>query len=172
MSAKDTAIIELQASLDEYRKQLAKGTIRTAYKGLMGYLYGLRLYFENKYPDFFVSSSVQQGLMDYSYFYFFPKALKQKKLKIVLLFVHDSFRFEVWLAGYNKTVQSKYWKQFKDANYSKYTVPSSLSGVDSIVENVLVENADFSNPEALTKQIEKCALAFISDIEDFIAKNQ
>ncbi|MGD6934400.1 MAG: DUF7000 family protein [Candidatus Bathyarchaeia archaeon] len=170
MDAKDTAVKEFQCSLSEYRKQLAMGTIRTAYTGLMGYLHGLRLFFENKYPDFFVSSSVQQGLMDYSYFYFFPKTLKQRKLKIVLLFVHDSFRFEVWLAGYNKKVQAKIWQQFKDANYSKYTVPLSLSGVDSIVEHVLVENADFSNPEALTKQIEKGALTFISDIEDFLAK--
>jgi hypothetical protein len=172
LNAKYTAktSVDLQAVLNEYRKQLAKGTIQTAYKGLMVYLDGLRLYFEKKYPDFVVSGSVQQGLMDYSYFYFFPKALKEQKLKVVVLFVHDSFRFEVWLSAYNKSVQAKYWKQFKEANFNKYKLPSTLNGVDSIVEHVLVENADFCNPVALTKQIEAGSMKFITDIEGFLSK--
>ncbi len=173
MNAKDTTETPLGFlnGLKEYRNQLAKQTIKTAYKGLMGYLDDLRLHFEKKYPDFFVSGNVQPGQMDYSYFYFFPKALKQQKLKVVLLFVHDAFRFEIWLAGYNKTIQAKYWKLFKEANYNKYKVPLSLNGVDSIVEHVLVENADFSNLEALTRQIEEESLKFIADIESFLSPN-
>jgi hypothetical protein len=171
LSAKEQTVkaakVDFQTSLNEYKKQLEKDTIRTAYKGLMSYLDGLRLYFEKKYPDF-VSRSVQQGTMDYSYFYFFPKTLKQRKLKVVLLFVHDSFRFEVWLAGYNKTTQEKYWKLFKEANYNKYKVPTSLNGVNSIVEHVIVDNANFSNLDVLTRQIESESLKFISDIEAFL----
>jgi hypothetical protein len=157
-------------AIKEYRQQVAKGAVKTAYAGIIGYLEDLRLHLEKKYPNFYVSSSVQPGCMDNSYFYFSPKTLKQQKLKIVILFVHDSFRFEVWLAGYNKTVQEKYWKKFKDTGFSKYRMPSTLNGADSIVEHTLVDNADFSNLQALRKQIEDGTLRFIEDIEGLLSK--
>ncbi len=160
---------QFQAAIKEYKQQLSKGTIKTAYTGLMKHLEGLRASFEKKYPDFYVSGNLQQGCMDYSYFYFFPKTLKQKQLKIVILFVHDSFNFEVLLAGYNKAAQAKYWKKFKEANLTKYRMPTTLSGSDSILEQTLVTNTDFSDVEALTKQIESESLKFIGDIEDFLS---
>ena len=98
--------------LTEYRKQLQKGTVKEAYKGLMGYIDNLRLHLKNKYPDYFISD-VHYGLMDYTYFYFFPKTLKRQNLKIMILFIHESFKFEVLLAGYNKNVQAQYWKLSK-----------------------------------------------------------
>jgi hypothetical protein len=42
----------------EYKKQLEKGAIQMAYKGLMEYVMTLRTYFKNKYPDYFVSGSI------------------------------------------------------------------------------------------------------------------
>ena len=44
--------------INEYRKQLEKGTIKVAYKGLMEYIMNLRTHFKNKYPDYFVSGSI------------------------------------------------------------------------------------------------------------------
>jgi len=35
-------------SMNEYRIQLQKGAIQEAYRGLMNYIMGLRLYFEKK----------------------------------------------------------------------------------------------------------------------------
>lgn len=52
--------------------------------------------------------------MDYTYLYFFPKTIQQQKLKVVILFSHDSFKLEVLLAGYNRDTQAKYWKIFKE----------------------------------------------------------
>ena len=37
--------------IDEYRKQLEKGDIKEAYKGLMEYINDLRLHLKNKYPE-------------------------------------------------------------------------------------------------------------------------
>jgi hypothetical protein len=162
---------KFQVAIKEYKQLLVKGNIKTAYTGLMNYLEGLRTSLEKKYPDFYVSGNLQQGCMDYSYFYFFPKTLKQKQLKIVILFVHESFSFEVWLAGYNKAAQAKYWKKFKEANFTKYRMPTTLNGSDSILEQTLVTNADFCDVEVLTKQIESGSLKFIADIEDFLSTN-
>lgn len=63
--------------MKEYRKQLGKGSIQKAYRGLMDYFMDLRTYFKNKYPDYVISGSIYYGYMDMTYFSFFPKTLKQ-----------------------------------------------------------------------------------------------
>jgi len=156
--------------INEYRKQLEKGAIKRAYKGLMEYIMDLRTHFKNKYPDYFVSGSIYYGYMDMTYFSFFPESLKQRKLKIAIVFIHDTFRFEAWLAGYNKEVQSKYWKLIKESDWNKYHVVSTTKGVDSIIEHTVVDNPDFSDLGALTKQIESATLKFIEDVESFLER--
>ena len=157
--------------INEYRKQLKKGDIKEAYKGLMKYIMDLRSHFKNKYPGYFVSGSIYYGYMDMTYFSFFPKSLKRRNLKIAIVFIHDTFRFEVWLAGYNKKVQTKYWKVFKESNWNKYHIVSTTKGVDSIIEYILVDNPDFSNLDTLTNQIERGTLKFIKDVENFLSKH-
>lgn len=157
--------------INEYRKQLEKGAIKQAYKGLMQYIMSLRTHFKNKYPDYFVSGSIYFGYMDMTYFSFFPKSLKHRKLKIAIVFLHDAFRFEVWLAGNNKQVQSKYWELIKENDWNKYHIVSTTKGIDSIVEYILVDNPDFSDLDTLTKQIERETLKFIKDVESFLSKH-
>ena len=161
-----------QEYIEEYRKQLKKGDIQKAYQGLMEYIMELRSYFQNKYPDYFVSGSIYHGFMDMTYFSFSPKPLKDKKLRIAIVFLHQAFRFEAWLAGYNKQVQSRYWKMVKDSGWNKYSLVPSIKGADAIIEYILVDDPDFSEPEALTKQIEDAALRFINDIDSYLAVHQ
>ena len=160
-----------QEYMNEYRKQVEKGDIKEAYKGLMKYIMDLRTHFKNKYPDYFVSGSIYQGYMDMTYFSFIPESLKSKKLKIAIVFCQETFRFEVWLVGYNKQIQTKYWKLFKESDWDKYHIPSTTKGVDSIIEYILVDNPDFNDLDTLTKQIEKGTLKFIKDIENFLSKH-
>ncbi len=158
-----------QQNINEYRNQLEKGSIQKAYKGLMEYIMNLRTYFKNKYPGYFVSGSIYQGFMDMTYFSFIPESFKQRNLKIAIVFSHDTFRFEAWLAGYNKQVQSQYWKLFKESDWNKYHLVQSTKGVVSILEHVLADNPDFTDLDGLTKQIESEALKFIRDVESFLA---
>ncbi len=153
--------------MHEYKKQLEKGCIQGAYRGLMGYIMDLRVYFKNKYPTYFVSG-IYQGYMDMTYFSFSPESLKSQKLKIAIVFIHETFRFEVWLAGYNKKVQNKYWKLFKEMD-CKYHIPPTTKGVDSIMEYILVDNPDFSDLDNLTEQIETGTLEFINDVENLLS---
>lgn len=156
--------------INEYRKQLKKGAIKEAYKGLMEYIMDLRVHFKNKYPDHFVSGSIYYGYMDMTYFSFFPESFKHQKLKIAIVFIHDTLRFEVWLAGINKQVQTKYWKFFKESNWNKYRIPATTKGVDSIIEYILVDTPDFSDLDSLTNQIEEGTLKFIEDVENFLSE--
>ena len=161
-------------SMYEYRKQLEKGVIQEAYRGLMDYFKALRGYFRKKYPDYFVSGSVYYGYMDMTYFSFFPKSLKRQKLKIAIVFVHDAFRFEVWLAGSNRTVQAKYWKLFRERDWRKYHIATPAKGVDAILDHILIDNPDFRDRsmDALTNQIEISTLKFIKDVETFLTNQQ
>lgn len=158
-------------AMNEYKKQLKKGDIKKAYNGLIQYFKDLRSHFNNKYPDFLVSSSIYPGYMDLTYFHFFPKSLKPRKLKIVVLFIHDTFRFEVWLAGNNKKVQTEYWNLFTESNWNKYHLASTTKGVDSILDHILIDNPDFRDLDTLTKQIEQGTLEFIKDIEIFLSEH-
>src|SRR4030042_64350 len=150
--------------IDEYRKQLEKGSIKKAYRGLMGYIMDLRTHFKNKYPDYFVSGSIYFGFMDMTYFSFFPESLKQRNLKIAIVLIHDTCRFEVWLAGANKQVQQKYWRLIKGSEWNKYRTVPTTKGVDAIIVHALVDNPDFSDLDSLTKHIERSTLNFIKDI--------
>jgi len=162
----------LQDAMMEYRKQLEKGTIREAYRGLMQYMMALRTHLRAKYPDDIVSGSVYSGYMDMTYFSFFPESLKRRNLKVAIVFVHEAFRFEAWLAGYNKPVQAEYWELFKASGWDRYHIVPTTKGADAILDYVLVADPDFDEPGALTEQIEKGTLRFIEDIESFLSAHE
>jgi hypothetical protein len=157
--------------MDEYRKQLGKGAIAEAYRGLMEYFNNLRLHFKKKYPEHPVSSGVYYGFMDMTYFALFPKSLKRRKLKIAIVFVHKAFRFEVWLSGSNRKVQAEYWDMIRESGWEKYNLIPPGKWVDSILEHILIESPDFGDLDALTKQIERGTLEFTEEVEEFLSKH-
>ena len=157
-------------AMNEYRKQMEKGVIIDAYRGLMDYFNKLRVYFQKKYPEYGVSGSVYYGFMDMTYFALFPDTLKRRKLKIAIVFLHEAFRFEVWLSAANKTVQTKYWTLVRESGWKKYRIPSTTKGVDSIIEHVAVDPPDFRDSDALTQQIERAVLTFIEDVESVLVQ--
>ncbi len=160
----------LREHMFEYRKQLEKGHVQEAYMGLMGFIGNLRTYLKNKYPEYSVSG-IYQGYMDMTYFSFTPESLKSLKLKIAVVFIYDTFKFEVWLAGSNKNVQKEYWELLKKGGLQKYYLPSDIKGIDSIVENVLVENPDFGDLDILTEEIEDGTTKFIGDVVEFLSND-
>jgi hypothetical protein len=157
--------------MQEYKIQMQKGVIQQAYKGLMEYIMGLRTHFQNKYPDYVVSGSIYYGYMDMTYFSIVPETFKPRKLKIALVFIHESCRFEAWLAASNKQVQSEYWQLIKDSGWDKYRLVPNVKGYDSILEQVIVDNPDFGDLDRLTEQIEVESMEFIRNVEDFLSWN-
>ena len=151
----------------EYRKQLQKGTVKAAYQGLMEYFDSLRHALKTKHPDYFLSD-IHYGQMDYTYLYFFPKTLQRQKLKVVILFSHDTFKFEVLLAGYNREAQAKYWKYFKERGFGKYHLSADANEADRFLSETIVEKTDFSDTEALTNKILTATIEFIQCVESFL----
>lgn len=160
----------LQENMIEYRKQLRKGAIQKAHQGLMQYMMGLKNHFSTQYPDLSVPGSMYSGYMDMTYFSIIPGSLKDRELKIAIVFVYDTFRFEVWLSGRNQKVLAKYWSLFTDRGWDTYKIAPQGKWADSILEHVLVEDPDFSDLVALTRQIDQGVMKFIKDVGNFLAK--
>ena len=158
--------------MDTYKEQLKEGSIQVAYRGLLEYIMSLRAYFSKKYPEFIVPSNIYFGYMDMTYFSIIPISFKDKKLKIAIVFNYETFGFEVWLSAVNKNVLTKYWKLIKEKNWDKYRIVKPGKGIDSILEYNLVNNPEFSNLDALTKEIERGTLKFIKDVEGFLLKHE
>ena len=158
----------LQDLMLEYKSQLEKGFIQQAYRGLMQYMLDLRSHFQKNYPDYDVPGNLYAGYMDMTYFAVIPAFLKQRRLKVAVVFLHEDFRFEVWLSGYNRQVQAQYWQIIKNASWQHYQLVENPHKADSILENLLVDNPDFSDLAGLTREIETGSIRFISDIERFL----
>lgn len=157
--------------MEEFRGQLAEGSIQRAYKALLSYMLELRRHFKNSCAGFGVSG-LYQGYMDMTYFALFPPSLKHRGLKIAIVFNYEAFRFEAWLAASNRRVQREYWELFRDSQWPQYRVVTPATGIDSIVEVDLAEDFDLSDPDALTSKIETAVTAFIADIERFLSEHQ
>jgi hypothetical protein len=158
----------LHESVIEYKKQMEKGIIQKAYRGILDYVMPLRTHIKNKYPELSVGN-IYCGYMDMTYFPLFPKFLKRRKLKFAMVFIHDTCRLEVWLSGNNRQIQKRYWELIRDNNWDTYRMDPN--NADSIIEYTLEANPDFRDPDALTKKIETSSLSFIKDIEVFFSKH-
>ena len=156
----------------EYKKQLEKGLIQKAYLGLMEYILRLKAHLKKKYPDHFVSGGIYFGYIDMTYFSFIPASIKDRKLKVAIVFDHEACRFEAWLGGYNKQIQKEYWELFKESGWDQYPLVPSIEGRDAIIEHVLVKEPDFDDLDALTDLIEECVMQFIQDIEKFLVNSK
>jgi len=160
----------LQELMTEYRKQMQKGIVPRAYRGLMDTILKLKTHFKTRYPEYDAGGSLYFGYMDMTYFALFPKKLRERGLKIAIVFVHATCQFELWLAATNKQVQKKTWQLMKDNQWDKYPLLDSLEGEDAILIAPLVKHPDFGDEQAMTKQIEAKTVQFIHAVEEFLVQ--
>lgn len=153
----------LNTKIREYTHQLSKGHIQKAYKGLMTFMSSLRAQLESQYPQYTVSA-LYFGYMDMTYFAFTPPALKDKKLKVALVYIHETGRFEAWLGGSNRKIQAETIELLTGKDIHGYKLSQVSPGVDSIIETILVEQPDFDHSDELKQQIENRLIEFIQDM--------
>jgi hypothetical protein len=161
----------IQENMNEFQGQLRIGVIQKAYKALLNYMMDLRTHFKSRYPSYSISG-LYQGYMDMTYFAIIPASLKQRDLKIAIVFNYEAFRFEAWLSGTNRQVQRKNWELFRDGQWTKYRVATPAKGVDSIIECNLAENFNFGNLDSLTAIIEEGTGEFIDNVERFLSDHE
>jgi len=123
---------------------------------------------KKKYFEDYHIGTIYSDNINIIYFPFTPTELKEKKLKIAVVYNLKSDRIEVWLAGQNKQIQKEYWEIFRGSNWNKYTIPDSIKNSFSIVYTVLNDRVDFSASESIIKEIESKLLVFIDDMVELL----
>ena len=161
----------IQENMNRFRKELKAGAIQKAYKALIDYILDLRAHFKNRYSRYSISG-LYQGYMDMTYFAIVPPSLKDRDLKIAIVFNYETFKFEAWLSGTNREVQRKYWELIRDSQWTEYRVVTPAKGVDSIIECDLSKSFDFGDLDKITESIEANTVAFIDNIERFLSDHE
>ena len=159
----------LNESVKEYTAQLQHGQIQKAYKGIMTFMSSLRAHLKNQHPEY-TATALYFGYMDMTYFAFTPLDLKQRSLKIAIVYLHEQNRFEIWLGGANRKVQAEYIELFKAKDLDGLLLSEVKPGVDSIIELRLIEKPDFDHPEELMLAIESKVIAFTGKIKELLPR--
>ena len=100
-----------------------------------------------------------------SYFAFTPGSLAEKKLKIAIVFIHESISFEIWLSGVNKKVQEKYWQLLRHRIIKNCLVQDDINGLDYIARKPVTVQIDFEDQYKLKQTIESEVLSFIEEMK-------
>lgn len=156
-------------SMSVFKKALQEGQIIQAYQGLMSYFRRLRGDFQDWFPEYEVPGNIYSGTLDMTYFSLLPPLLKERGLKIALVFVYERFQFEVWLSGRNREIQQEISRLIRQAGWQTYHLTSSPEKADSVLDHVLAAEPDFSDLAALTECIIQGTANFIRDVEGFLA---
>ena len=144
----------LNLLINDYTDCLQKGEIQAAYKGILEFIGKLRAYYKNKYPDYDMGS-VYQGYMDMSYFSVSTTLLKEKGLKIAIVYLHEKGAFEVWLSARNRETAKSYDSKMNRIILDDLSVFHDDSNQDAIIEYTLSSTPDFENPASLINIIEQ-----------------
>ena len=139
--------------LSEYKELLQTTNLRKGYQEFIKLFRYIRVSFEKNMPEYKFQGNIVENGMDYSYFLFTNESLKEKGLKIAIVFVHSNFQFEVWLSGYNRNYQLKYYDLLKGKNIP-FQLTDNPARKDYILRVVLEENVDISDADLLTERIQ------------------
>lgn len=152
----------LNILIEEYTHQLQLGEIQIAYKGILAFIGQLRAALIKKYPHYDVSN-IYQGYLDMSYFSLSTKPLKDKGLKIAIVYLHEKGSFEVWLSARNRDI-AKTYKSILDSLSEEINVFHDHNNQDAIVECVLTPTPDFEDQAQLINTIDQGVENFFSEI--------
>lgn len=153
----------LNQQISEYTALLQQGEIQQAYRGILEFMGKLRANFIKQYPQYEISG-LYQGYMDMSYFSIFTKSLKEKGLKIALVYWHEKNQFEVWLSARNRVLTRQYEAVLHETPLQGIPTFHDVTNLDAIVENVLAVTPDFEEPDTLVSTLEQGTKRFMEAI--------
>jgi len=154
----------LNELIEGYTHHLQQGEIQIAYKGILEFLGKLRAEFIKKYPHYDVSS-IYQGYMDMSYFSLSTKSLKDKGLKIAIVYLHEKGDFEVWLSARNRAIAKNYASMLNDI-CGDVKVFHDKNNPDAIIECILTPTPNFEDQSSLIDTIDQGVKEFVTAIID------
>ena len=153
----------LNELIDGYTHHLQQGEIQIAYKEILEFLGKLRAEFIKKYPHYDVSS-IYQGYMDMSYFSLSTKSLKDKGLKIAIVYLHEKGAFEAWLSARNRDIAEGYTSILNSNIAGDVNLFHDNSNTDAIIECILTLTPSFGDQSLLIDTIDQAVEKFVKTI--------
>ncbi len=96
----------LSDCITDYVGAVSAGDFARAYRGILAALTQFKSAWETTHPED-TTGSLYQGYMDMSFVAVLPASIAQRRLKIKLVFLHESGIFSLWLTAGNRAIQKR-----------------------------------------------------------------
>jgi len=107
--------------------------------------------------------------MDMSYFSLNTKLLKDKGLKIAIVYLHEKGDFEVWLSARNRDIAKSYAFILKSNISGDVNLFHDINNPDAIIECILTPEPDFEDQVSLIDTIDQGVEKFITTISESLS---
>lgn len=149
--------------VDAYTEYLRDDTIRQAYTVIIKFMSALRRETERKGIGCRIGG-LYQGYMDMTYFPIETDKLKERGLKIAIVYLHKEKRIEAWLSARNRQTASAYAGLEKKIPTGHMDFRHHTDNPDAILEALLSSHPDFDNPSSTIDQIIPGIMEFIDTV--------
>lgn len=149
--------------LETYKNLLETTELQLGYQEFIKLFRFLRVGLEKELPDYSFSGNIAENNMDFAYFQLTDPELKAKGIKIQLVFVHKTFRFEVWASGHNRKIQTYYYNRLKDQPL-KYVLNDNPQRVDYIIKQE-IDNIELQSGEYVISKIKPVILEMVEFVK-------
>ena len=153
----------LSQLISDYTVCLQQKDLQLAYKGILEFMSKLRADFIKRYPQY-DAGSMYPGYLDMSYFSLSTQSLKDKGLKLAVVYLHQSGHFEVWLSAKNRAILNTYQPAVGRILADTPALFHDPGNQDAVVEATLASAPDFDDPAALIDTIEQGVAMFVAAV--------
>ncbi len=160
----------LSDCVESYSALVAQGEIARAYRAILAVLTRFKSSWETAHPADNVGA-LYQGYLDMSFVSVAPAAFTGKRLKISLVFLHESGLFSLWLIAGNREIQKAVSESLKSIPLGEYVRNPLAPGVDAIIAHDLPKPYAFDDPATLNAMLLKAAETFTADMIAMIASS-
>ncbi len=150
--------------LNDYQQIIKTTNILESYQEFIKLFRYLKIQLQKELPEFSTSNNIMENHLDFAYFQLFKDSLKDRGLKVQIIFVHQRCQFELWISGYNRKIQNKYYLKLKDRKFD-YLLTSDPQHIDYIFKSQLSTELDISDGEKLISLLKEDILEIVSFAE-------
>lgn len=154
-----------QSVFQEYKHIIETTSIQKCYQQIMKLLKYIASELEKEMPEYTFMGRVVENQMDFSYFQATRESLKEAGLKVQIVFIHSTCEFEVWISGYNRKIQCRYYKMLCNSE-CPFEVCSDPERNDFILKATVEKGITTDTPEAIIAEIK----GEITELEAYIQK--
>ena len=163
----DSEKLSLSNCIAAYCRAVREGDLPHAYRGILSALMAFKAGWEIAHPEDSVGS-LYQGYLDMSFVAVAPAVFGARRLKISLVYLHESGVFTLWLTAGNRAIQAQTSQELAKKPLGSYSLSELKPGVDAIVSQDITPPYNFDEPERLTARLIDSAEQFLFDMKSLL----